>query len=107
MRYSVGRDLRSAEKIIVAGRIERQVRDALRVYEDIVEVPEIDGRQVFGQNALELRVKLLGFFLDDFRLLLSVEVIVLWIGIEAAVGAVGCELARVERVLEDVGIFVA
>ncbi len=50
------RDLRRAQEIVISRRIQLQILHAPRMHEHVVEIPQIDVRQVLGQNALYLGV---------------------------------------------------
>ena len=77
------------------------------VHQHIVEIPEIDVGQVFGDDALN-------FVIDDFALLLveraaafADQLVDPRVRVEGAVGALGREAGGVEDVFEDVGVLVA
>ena len=95
------------QKIVVAGRIQREIAYSLRVHQNVVEIPEIDVGQFVGQGALDFRVELLAGVLVEFVAGLVDQRIHPRIGEVSAVGAVGRELGGVENIFEDVGIFVA
>ena len=46
-----------AQEVVIAGGIQFDAVHPVGVYQDIVEIPEIDVRQVLGDDAAEVRRK--------------------------------------------------
>src|SRR5271155_2117067 len=95
------------KKVVIAGRIQGQVLHTLVVNHYVVEVPQVDVRQILGEDSLNLRVDLLACVLVRFAAGLLDERIQTRAGVIGAIGAIGGEFGRVEDVSKDVGIFVA
>ena len=51
------RQLSGAEEIVIAGRIQLHILHPLVVYENVVEIPEIDVREFLGENLLQFGVE--------------------------------------------------
>src|SRR5258706_4058221 len=77
------------------------------MHKNVIQIPEIDGWQFLGKNALHLSIDQLTRVWINFAARLIDQGVHFLIRIRAAVGAVGRELRRVKGVFEDVGIFVA
>ena len=80
---------------------------AIGVHQHIVQIPQIDVRQVLGQDLLDLVVDDLAFCLIESAAAFANQFIDARIGVEGAIGALGSEAGGVEDVLEDVGIEIA
>ena len=77
------------------------------MHEHVVEIPEVDVRQVLRQDVLNFEIELLAGVLIDLGFCLIDEGVDAGVGVVAAVGAVRRELRGVESVFEDVGVLVA
>ena len=55
------------QEVVIARRIQRQIPNTLRMHHDILEVPQVDVRQIFGQNSLDFRIDLLARVLVRVR----------------------------------------
>ncbi len=58
-------ELRRAQKIVVTGGANLDPLYAIRVYQNVVEIPEIDVRQVIGKDLLYLVVDCLALLLVE------------------------------------------
>src|SRR5262249_55155582 len=92
--------------IIVPGEAGLQILDACGVYDHVVEIPQINVREIGGELLLNLTIDRLPFGLIDLAASLFDPRINLWIAVEAAVGALGRKARRMKHVLKDIGILV-
>src|ERR1039458_8380421 len=90
-------DFRGFQEVIISRGIQRQVVYALGVHQHVVEKPKIDGRQVGGEDFLDLGVDRLAPREVGFRKTLLDQFVDSRIDVKAAVGAVGRELVGMER----------
>src|SRR5271165_922500 len=92
------------QEIIVSRRTYLDALDALRVYQHVVEIPEIDVWQVLGQYPLNLIVDSFALLLIDGVAAFANQFIHARVGIEGAIGALGSEAVGAEDVLEDIRV---
>ena len=77
------------------------------MHQDIIEIPQVDIRQVSRQNALHLRIKFPTLLLIEFSSRLIDQLIYLRVGIVTAVSALRGESGGVESVFENIWVLVA
>src|SRR5271157_6276084 len=95
------------QEIIVAGRAYLDAVHPVGMHQNVVEIPEIDVRQVYGDDLLDFIVDDFAFLLVDGAAAIADQLIHARVGVEGAVGALWSEAVRTEDMLENVGIEVA
>src|SRR5690348_5031331 len=88
----VSHQFRLAQEVIVASRVQFQISHTVRVYEHVVEVPQINVGQVLRENTLYLVVQNLPGLGIDLLARLIDQLVDLRIGVVVAVCAIGREL---------------
>ena len=101
-----GIKFRSAQEIEISRRIQPQIPHTVRMHHDIVEVPQIDVRQVLRQNALHLGIQRLSHLWIDLAPCLIDQRVDIRIRVVVAVRPIRRKLRRVKRIFKDIRIFV-
>ena len=90
--WLLGTDFRRLQKIVISRRIQGHVAHPPRVHQHVVEVPEIDGRNIVRQDLLNFGVELFADILIGLPARLVDQAIDPRIGIETTVSSAGGKL---------------
>src|ERR1039458_4605077 len=104
---SLPNELGCAKKIVVTRRIYLDAMHPVGVYQHVVEIPQIDVRQVFCQDLLDLVIQRLALLLVQGTLGLTDQLVHSRVRVKSPVGTLGGEAAGSEDVFENVWIQVA
>src|SRR5215467_1840053 len=97
-----GFDFGSLQKIVTPRWIQLQPVYAFGVHQHVVEIPQIDVRQVSRQDRLYFRIENLALLLVRFPPRLIDQVIQSRVGVETSIRALGRKLRGVKRILENI-----
>src|SRR5580693_4718296 len=100
-------DFSRLQKVVISRRIQPNIAHASRVRQYVIQVPQIDSRNVPRQDLLNFEVKTLADTLVGFSARLIDQVVETQIGIKSAISPHGRKVARMESGVKDVGIFVS
>src|SRR6516162_9081558 len=92
------------EVVVVTAGHRFEISYAAGVDDNIVEIPEIYVRQIFGEDSLNLAVNWLALCLVDFAACLVEQRIDVRIGVVTAIGALRRNAGGVKHIFEDIGV---
>src|SRR5271165_7124560 len=101
------RQLGRPQEIVIARRTHLYTAHPVGVHQHVVQIPQVNVRQVFRNDLLDFIVDGLALLLVDGAAALRDQLIHTWVGIKSAIGAFGRKAIGAKDVLENIGIKVA
>src|SRR5208283_2318589 len=101
------RQLGRPQEIVIPRRTHLDAADPVGVYQHVVQIPQVNVRQVFRNDLLNFIVDDLALLLVDGAAALLDQLIDAQVGVKSAVGPFGREAVGSKDVLENVRIQVA
>src|SRR3974390_152136 len=97
-------DLRRAQKVVISRRIDLNPSHSLGMHQHIIQIPQIDVRQLIRNDLLHLGVNRLALLLIERRSSLANQRVHSRVRIECPVRPLRRKALRVEHILEDVRV---